>query len=378
MSRTQVIRRPAALVRQGQLQLYTTSLRAGDLLAPGFYDIERLDPSNEHDQGFQRVLNQQRAKRLADYLIAGKAERDAFLPTSVFLATDRELPFVAERNELEIDIREVGPFSVVDGQHRLEGLRLAVEEEPELASFEVPVNIAVGLSKIAQMCHFLIVNTTQKSVDRAVEQRLLARLTQMIDVEDVPTLPRWIERVVERGDDALAVQLVDYLNSAPESPWKDRIKMPNQASEEATVNQKSFVTNIKKYVLSASNPLLQYESDVRKKIFLNYWRAISDELETDEETVLFKSIGVDLFCRFSGPFVSRLASEKDFKVSTMRGVLRQALDSVEGEYAGVGHSDWWLSGSGPAGRLNASALARINSELVKGLTAAAVVKDPTF
>ena len=37
--------------------------------------------------------------------------------------------------------------------------------------FQVPVNIAVGLDEISQMCHFLIVNTTQKSVMQPMNNR---------------------------------------------------------------------------------------------------------------------------------------------------------------------------------------------------------------
>jgi hypothetical protein len=120
-------RRPAALVKQGTLRLYTTSLQARHLLTRGFYDIERLDPENAYDKGYQRVLNTARAKRLGDYLVSGQEQHDAFLPTSIFLATDKELEFDAVNNLLEIDISKVGSFSVVDGQHRLEGLRYAAE-----------------------------------------------------------------------------------------------------------------------------------------------------------------------------------------------------------------------------------------------------------
>ena len=41
---------------------------------------------------------------------------------------------------------------------------MAAEKDSRVFNFEIPVNIAVGLPKIAQMCHFLIVDTTQKSV----------------------------------------------------------------------------------------------------------------------------------------------------------------------------------------------------------------------
>ena len=101
---TEAIVRPAAQVRQGQLMLYTTSMRVKDLLQPGFYDIERLDPADSHDKGYQRVLNVARAKRLASYLLAGQEQQDAFLPTSIFLATDADLEFDRSKNELRIDV----------------------------------------------------------------------------------------------------------------------------------------------------------------------------------------------------------------------------------------------------------------------------------
>ena len=183
---SKVITRPASLVKQGNLRLFTTSLRVADLLIDNFYDIERLDPDNPEDKGFQRVLNKTRAKRLADYLVEGQENHDAFLPTSVFLATDKDISFDPTTNTISFDVETIGPFSVVDGQHRIEGLKLAAAKHADLLNFEVPVNIAPNLPKIAQMCHFLIVNTTQKSVDTAVEQRIFARLTESLEIEEVP------------------------------------------------------------------------------------------------------------------------------------------------------------------------------------------------
>lgn len=124
---------------------------------------------------------------------------------------------------------------------------------------------------------------------------------------------------------------------------------------------------VKKYVLAASNPLMGRPAEQQQRIFLNYWRAIADEIGTDEETVLFKSIGVDLFCRFSGTLFGKLQNKNDFKVSTIRDLLRQAFENLEGDYAGLGQPDWWLSGSGLAGGLNASALGKINHELARAL-----------
>src|SRR5258708_1012653 len=311
-----IITRPAALVKQGNLKLYSTSFRVADLLSDNFYDIERLDPEDPENKGFQRVLNTGRAKKLADYIVEGQDTHDAFLPTSILLATDQDIEFDAKSNTITFDIRQVGPFSVVDGQHRMEGLKLAAAKKAGVLQFEVPVNIAVNLPNIAQMCHFLIVNTTQKSVDRSVEQRIYARLTQAIEFEDVPNLPRWIQRIVESGDDEQALNIVDYLNNTPDSPWFGKIEMANQDSKSKTINQRSFVKAIKRYVLTASNPMSVRNPDQQKKIFFNYWRAIANLLDSGHPTVLFKYNGVKLFSRFSWPRFLKLSNENNLKLAT--------------------------------------------------------------
>lgn len=369
-----IIVRPAALVKQGQLTLYSTSLKVSDLLIPNFYSVETLDPDDDNDKGYQRLLNRARAKRLADYVVAGQETKDAFLPTSIFIATHKNIDFNPSDNTIEIDIDTIGPFSVVDGQHRVEGLKMAVEKDSRVLDFEVPVNIAINLPKIAQMCHFLIVNTTQKSVERGVEQRIYQRLTQALEVEDIPNLPKWISKAVEKGEDDLALKYVDYLNSDFDSPWFEKIKMANQESKDGSINQQSFVKSIKKYVLVANNPLTIQTSDKQHKIFLNYWKAITNILGIEEPTVLYKYNGVELFCKFSVPFFNKMINMPDFKVSTMQSILEQVFEEVEGDYAGVGHTDFWTKGS-TASFLNSGALAVINAEMVKALHKTNFQKD---
>jgi DGQHR domain-containing protein len=261
---------PAARVRQGGLVLYTTALKVKDLVADHFYNVEKLDPADPDDRGYQRVLNISRARKLADYIIKGQDEQDAFLPTSVLLATDKAIPFNEQNHSIEFDTAAICPFSVVDGQHRLEGLKMAAEKDSRVLEFEVPVNIAINLPTIAQMCHFLIVNSTQKSVDRSVEQRIIARLSDALGVEDMPSLPKWILRTVEKGEVERAIKYVDYLNETPDSPWHGKIKMANMESTDGTINQRSFVKSIVKYVFTANNPIsIVKDFDREKKIFLN-------------------------------------------------------------------------------------------------------------
>lgn len=360
---------PASRVRQGSLVLYTTSMKVADLVAEGFYSVETLDPDDINDKGFQRLLNTARAKKLADYILKGQDSQDAFLPTSIFLATDRSIEFNSESNTIQIDTATVGPFSVVDGQHRLEGLKMAADKDARVLNFEVPVNIAINLPKIAQMCHFLIVNTTQKSVDKSVEQRIIGRLSDALDIEeDLPSLPRWILNTVQRGEVEKALKYVDYLNETADSPWFGKIRMANAEPSDASVNQKSFVKAIVKYVLTANNPLSVIVKDLEKekKIFLNYWKAIAGILDDGNASVLYKYNGVELFCKFSIPFFIKLQDRGSFTASTMQALLQSCFDNVEGEYAGVGHPDWWAKG-GKSSFLNAGAINVVSQELAKAL-----------
>ena len=322
---------------------FSTAIKVKVLTQDQFYSVETLDPSEAGDSGYQRLLNQARARKLADYIVKGQDDQDAFLPTSVFLATDKALDFDSTTNTINIDTATMGPFSVVDGQHRLEGLRMAAKKDDRVLEFAVPVNIAVNLPKLHQMCHFLIVNTTQKSVDKAVEQRIVARLTEALNVEDIPSLPKWVLNVVERGEVEKAVRIVDFLNQQSDSPWQGKIKMANEPAPNM-INQRSFVSAIVKYVLTANNPIaVLNDFDKEKRIFLNYWKAIAEIIDDGEASVLYRYNGVELFCRFSIPFFTNLQNNGKFTVDVMKELLTDCLDNVEGEFAGVGHAHWWAS-----------------------------------
>jgi len=358
--------RPASLIKQGNLTLYATSLKVSELVIPGFYSIERLDPENAKEKGYQRLLNKGRAKKLADYIISGQDTKDAFLPTSIFMATDKNISFNTSNNTIEISMEDVCPLNIVDGQHRIEGLKMASEKDERVLDFEVPVNIGINLSEIEQMCHFLIVNTTQKSVEEGIAQRIRARLTKAMDLVDTPNLPKWIMSSVQKGEDEKALLYVDFLNSENNSPWKGKIRMANDDTADGSINQKSFAKAIKRYVLVDDNPIPKLEPDRQYSIFLNYWIAITNIIGNEEPSVLFKYNGVELFCKFCVPFFNKIINLANYKISTMQSLLENVFENAEGSALGVGHTDFWVK-RGTASGLNAAALSKINSELVKAL-----------
>jgi DGQHR domain-containing protein len=365
-----ILKKTAVRVNQGDLTIYATSLLVKDLMISNFYQVDKLDSSNT-GSGFQRVLDKTRTKRLADYILDAWKDKDAFLPTSIFLATDKDVFFDNEKNEITFEIEKVCPFNVVDGQHRVEGLIEAARQNPEIGNFELVANIAVNLDDVSQMCHFLIVNTTQKSVDRAVEQQIISRLTGMVDIEDIPTLPKWIQRQVMKGEDKEALVITNYLNTELDSPWYQKIRMANEGKEDNnTINQKSFVQSIKGYILSSNNPLAA-ESDIdrRNKILKNYWKAIGDLLvkkDSNVQTVVFKTIGLELFNIISATVFMKLYNEKNFTVDRIKSMLQHGFSNLPNEHLAVQNPEWWESGGG-ASNINKAAVRHIATELNKAM-----------
>lgn len=366
-----IIKKPAAKIKQGSLTIYSTSLFVSDLLVDDFFQIERLDPTLGREKGYQRVLDERRKKKFADYLINAWKEEDAYLPTSVFLATDKDIPYNEDDNTIEFDTRDIGSFNVVDGQHRISGLLEAVEKVPELKDFQIPVNIAVNLDEISQMCHFLIVNSTQKSVDRAIVQQIHARLTNMVEFEEIPTLPKWIQRQVMKGEDRDALVITEYLNTDLDSPWQNKILMANEQRKDFTIKQNSFVNSIKKYILSSNNPIMRTDDITkRNKILKNYWKAINNIINANSDldnSALFKTIGLDLFNQVSPAVFSQLFLNKNFKVETIEDLLKKAFDKLDPEYIKMSIPDFWRKGKDASG-LNQAAVRKYAAELNKAIS----------
>ena|GEM_PF-4324131 len=364
------ITKPAVRVKQGDLTIYATTFKVRDLLIPNFFLVDKLDASSE-SSGFQRVLDNTRKKRLADYILKAWADNDAFLPTSIFLATNKDVYFDELKNEITIDIENVCPFNVVDGQHRVRGLIEAAEKNPEIEEFEIIANIAVNLDDITQMCHFLIVNTTQKSVNKAVEQQIIARLSGMVNIEDIPTLPKWIQQQVDKGEDKGALVITNYLNNEIDSPWYQKIKMANNPKNENTINQESFVQLIKTYILNVNNPIYGDSNiEKRNKILKNYWKAINELLinkDSKKESVIFKTLGLELFCIISITVFTKLYTEKNFTVGRIIEILSNGFNNLSNEHLNIQNPEWWESGGEGASGVNKAGIRQIATDLSRAI-----------
>jgi hypothetical protein len=117
------------------------------------------------------------------------------------------------------------------------------------------------------------------------------------------------------------------------------------AADETTINQKSFVKSLKQFVFAANHPLSGPDWDTaRNKILRNYWNAVAELLidrESERDSVLFKTIGVDLFHLVSATVFARLMERKNFQIDSIKALLVKGFKNLTGDSAGIGHAEWW-------------------------------------
>jgi DGQHR domain-containing protein len=160
------LRYSVSLVTQGKHRFYTLTVPSDVLGKTCFVTTREEDP----DQGFQRVLDKERAQQIADYIDSGFGT----IPTSIVLSAQpaAELRAVGKGKTVEFKAARKA-FLVLDGQHRVYGFSLASTK------LRVPVVIYNGLSKRDESRLFIDINTKQ----RPVPNELLLDIKKLAEYE---------------------------------------------------------------------------------------------------------------------------------------------------------------------------------------------------
>ncbi len=196
----------------------------------------------DEDLPYQRIYDEARARSIASYL----REEDAMLPNGIILATgeDVEVEVKAGRAGAELVVSWADgtrPFNIIDGQHRVEGLRLLLKDSlEEFRDYGVPATVLIDLPFWIQAQLFAVVNGRQKQVPRSRVYDLLGYLP----MSDKETRQRAYE-----GEMALhrfCHHVVKVLNRSEKSPWKSKIKM--RGSGDGIVTQAAMVDHLAIYL----------------------------------------------------------------------------------------------------------------------------------
>lgn len=203
----------------------------------------------------QRVLNRRRIASVRDFTL-----KVGEYPGAIVLNwVSQENPIQKENGHLSFsDIPSSA--QIIDGQHRLAGIKEAVREKPEIADFEVPVVIYENLSTRECADIFLSINTEQKTVSRSL----------VFDLYGVASEPMADAAAVRARDIAMS------LNEEENSPYLDNIKLPGSPRRRGGIALSTVVTAIK-FLVEEKGDFERIgipELESQKRILLNFFIAI--------------------------------------------------------------------------------------------------------
>ena len=204
-------------------------------------EVKRVQSeSYQEEEPYQRLLDRTRAKAIAGYLQG----EDVILPNGIILAANDGVDVeLADGNTMLLKWDDVDmhyPLNIIDGQHRVEGLKILVDESPqEFAEFGVPAALLIDLPFYAQAELFAVINGEQKKVNKS----------QIFDLLGYrPIADAALKGMAYRGE--MAIQrfchhAVKVLNTSKRSPWENMIKM--RGSGGGVVTQAALVDHLAAY-----------------------------------------------------------------------------------------------------------------------------------
>lgn len=343
--------------------LYLTYLRAKDL-AEGVTNVDAWSPNNK--SGYQRMPVQARFRKIARYVL-GKEGRRPILPQAIVLnrrVGDPKLKYSTEGGGPfgTLEVRDDQTLWEVDGQHRLGGLRVALEESPDFGDYPVPVVITEGLSKLEEAILFYDVNWNQKRVPTDLAQRLIEQ--QMRD-------PNLKMQIIGQGKDWIprAVKVVDAMLDMPGHPWVGKIGIPGTKVAGVLTKQVSFVSSLKPIMMNSLYGSSSVEPSEIAQLLVRYWQAIEsvcpEAFEDPDEYVIQKTTGIFPLHSIA-PEVFEMVRTKHGKIT--KDALTEVMSELSRNLAKNGFpegSDFWHGEEGEAAKYGSQKGFRMLADILR-------------
>jgi DGQHR domain-containing protein len=261
---------PAVEVKQhNQTQLYLTKLSVGQikgLIENKQLVIDTYNPDIKIARGYQRTLDENRIRKMLTFLESKYKIVLHIMPTSVVLSSRKSATEPIKFKDGKLIIGDDATLFVVDGQHRIWGIKNHKDE-----NYEVPTTIVYGLSEHQEAAQFLVINSTQKKVDPSLQLRVLfyAEEKLMMNlINEIKNVIPWQSWKLE------ALKIAIDLENDPENPWYKRVKQPNDASNDwKPIREGSFVDSFRQVCIE-SGPIAKIQTDIKEKYVKSYWNVI--------------------------------------------------------------------------------------------------------
>jgi len=314
--------------------------------------VDRWLPESESEdpalQGYQRIVSDSHVTAISRYLRgalrrATPTESLPVFPTSILLSSREPLDFTPLPKDsgdsptwVRLGKLQIGPdieLWIVDGQHRLEGIKHAIEEasadvQALLGDYHLPVTVMVCQNKIDEMLHFVTINKEAKSVRTDLAERLLDTIRQ-IDPGLISD-----NRAEQIDDRSARLAIVKFLESQPAQPWFGRIAKPNERRSGEKVASEGQLSKSLRHICSA-RPIAWHVEQLQTFI-VDFWSTVSDlvpaAFAAPDQHVIQKGPG---FASLHRLLPNIVASYRD------RKGLKEMLEGV-GPY--FTEADYWAKG----------------------------------
>lgn len=242
-----------------EIDAYIFTAQVKDILPIYYVAVRGRD--NE-DGAVQRVLNKRRISSISDFILQG----NMFFTPFIFNWVDMQWPLEINSEYIKIPITS-GGAQVIDGQHRLEGLKKACESNPEVANKEIIVIMTQNLITKDAANIFLNINSEQKPVPKSLVYDLFG------EVKDK-------DSYIVRAKD-----IASRLNEDKDSPYYQCVKLPGTKQATGKVDLSTIVNVLKVYTTDEGvfNQYNLSDFESQYKIIFNFSSVLREYYDREGE-----------------------------------------------------------------------------------------------
>jgi DGQHR domain-containing protein len=253
----------------------------------------------------QRVLNSRRISNIKEFALNG-----GNFPNSIVMNWVKEnIEIDQENSRLRFSVDQ-NSAQLIDGQHRVAGLKEAIAESPEFSTYELPVAIYLNLTTKECADIFLAINTEQKPVHRSL-------VFDLYEIAD--------EQIIDQAA-ARARDIAVELNESG-APYHNMIKFPGEPPRKGGVALSTVVSTIKPLI--EPNGIFDQVGletlENQAKVILNFFGALQASYGSEwpeRQNAFMYAAGFSGAIDFLGKrVVPYCVQKKSFSDATMREVI---------------------------------------------------------
>lgn len=313
---------PYLNAKQSNREFVLTKFPAHLVVALAYASVRGID---KEDGAIQRVLNSGRISAIKDFTLAGGDYPNAFVLNWV----NPENSIVKREGMLHFsDLPRSA--QIIDGQHRIAGIRAAITERHHIGIIELPVVIYENLSSKECADIFLSINTEQKPVARSLVFDLFGIASE-----------EFVDPAALRARD-----IAMNLHQAENSPYYELLKLPGAPIRKGGIALSTAVSAIKPLVTTKGvlEQIGVSELELQRQIVLNLFRTLGkkygNQWKNKENVFLYAAGFMAAMEFFQLKLVPYCGGKGSFTIETLEKAINLPVDSLilQSEIKGLGGS----------------------------------------